>query len=145
VRSRSFGPKLRRKDVRPILRRCIDWFNGAYVELGASESDERAKVLAVIEKMAEFRPGQTDRRNQAAFQRYEDLRRPRAAEVVRLTARNSSQKRSLGRWQLLIRDLLLRVFIPLGIRTGRKLFVYRPDQAPFEFQSNAPAFGAARA
>lgn len=86
---------------------------------GASMAIEDALVLAAaLEREAD---------HEAAFRRYEDLRRPRVAEVVRLTARNGSQKRTLGWWQMLVRDLLLRVFIPLGIRGQRKLFAYRPD------------------
>ena len=58
----------------------------------------------------------------AAFRRYENLRRSRVDRVVKLTARNSSQKRTNGWLGLLIRDLILPFVIPLGIRTGRKLF-----------------------
>ncbi|MBO9535739.1 FAD-dependent monooxygenase [Herbaspirillum sp.] len=86
---------------------------------GASMAIEDALVLAAaLEREVD---------HVAAFRRYEELRRPRVAEVVRLTARNGSQKRALGWWQMLVRDLLLRVFIPLGIRGQRKLFAYRPD------------------
>jgi 2-polyprenyl-6-methoxyphenol hydroxylase-like FAD-dependent oxidoreductase len=112
---------------------------GPHAGQGASMAIEDALVLAAALEL-EAEP-------QAAFRRYEALRRPRVAEVVRLTARNSSQKRAQGKWQLLIRDLLLRVFIPFGIRTGRKLFVYRPDQTPLEFRAGAgvPAIASTRA
>lgn len=96
---------------------------------GASMAIEDALVLAASLEH--------DVDHEAAFRRYEDLRRPRVAEVVRLTAQNGSQKRALGWWQMLIRDLLLRVFVPLGIRGQRKLFAYRPDEAPLDGQRRA--------
>lgn len=110
---------------------------GPHAGQGASMAIEDALVLAAaLESEADY---------ETAFRRYEDLRRPRVAEVVRLTARNSSQKRASGRWRLLMRDLLLRIFIPFGITAGRKLFAYRPDQEPLEFRADAPALAAARA
>lgn len=109
---------------------------GPHAGQGASMAIEDALVLAAaLESEVEY---------EIAFRRYEDLRRPRVAEVVKLTARNSSQKRAMGRWRILFRDLLLRVFIPFGIRTGRRLFAYRPDQAPSEFRPGARIFGTAR-
>ncbi|WP_045022772.1 FAD-dependent oxidoreductase [Agrobacterium arsenijevicii] len=102
---------------------------GPHAGQGASMAIEDALVLAAaVELQGDF---------QAAFTRYESLRRPRVANVVRLTARNSSQKRTLGRWRMLMRDLLLRIFIPLGIRSGRKLFAYRPDQAPLKARTGS--------
>ena len=103
---------------------------GPHAGQGASMAIEDALVLAAALEH--------DADHQAAFRRYEDLRRPRVAEVVRLTAQASSQKRASGWWQLLIRDLLLRVFIPLGIKGQRKLFAYRADETPLGFQSNGP-------
>lgn len=95
---------------------------GPHAGQGASMAIEDALVLAACLQ------GEAD--HQAAFRRYERVRRPRVAEVVKLTARNSSQKRATGRWSLLLRDLLLPILIPLGIRMGRKLFKYRADDAP---------------
>lgn len=109
---------------------------GPHAGQGASMAIEDALVLAAALEL-EAEP-------QAAFRRYEAQRRPRVAEVVRLTARNSSQKRAQGKLRLFIRDVLLRIFIPLGIRTGRKLFVFRPDQAPLECRADAPALIATR-
>jgi 2-polyprenyl-6-methoxyphenol hydroxylase-like FAD-dependent oxidoreductase len=43
----------------------------------------------------------------AAFRRFEKLRRERIDQVVKLTARNSSQKRTSGWLGLMIRDLVL--------------------------------------
>lgn len=100
---------------------------GPHAGQGASMAIEDALVLAACL--------QTEADHQAAFQRYEGLRRPRIAQVVKLTARNSSQKRASGRWRLFIRDLILPIFIPLSIRMGRKLFAYRADEAPLGVQS----------
>ncbi|KAA1180275.1 FAD-dependent monooxygenase [Rhizobium tropici] len=66
----------------------------------------------------------------AAFARYEDLRRPRIARVVKLTRQNASRKRKSSRFSLFLRDLLLPLFIPISIRASRKLFAYRADLAP---------------
>ena len=66
----------------------------------------------------------------AALARYEDLRRPRIARVVKLTRRNASRKRKTNRFSLFLRDLLLPLFIPISVRAGRKLFAYRADLAP---------------
>jgi 2-polyprenyl-6-methoxyphenol hydroxylase-like FAD-dependent oxidoreductase len=95
---------------------------GPHAGQGAAMAIEDALVLAACL--------QSEADHQPAFRRYERLRRPRVAEIVKLTARNSSQKRATGRWNLLLRDLLLPIFIPLGIRAGRKLFRYRADDAP---------------
>ena len=67
---------------------------------------------------------------EAAFGRYETLRRSRINRVVKITARNSSQKRTHGWLGLLLRDLILPFVIPLGIRAARKLFEFRADRTP---------------
>jgi 2-polyprenyl-6-methoxyphenol hydroxylase-like FAD-dependent oxidoreductase len=97
---------------------------GPHAGQGASMAIEDALVLAACM--------QSETTAQDAFKRYEHLRRPRVAEVVRLTARNGSQKSATGRWSLLLRDLLLPIFIPLAIRTGRKLLSYRVDERPLK-------------
>lgn len=102
---------------------------GPHAGQGASMAIEDALVLAACLH------GETTA--QEAFKRYERLRRPRVAEVVKLTARNGSQKTTTGRWSLLLRDLLLPIFIPIAIRTGRKLLRYRVDETPL--QDNAAA------
>ena len=56
----------------------------------------------------------------------------RIDQVVKLTARNSSQKRTGGWLGLLIRDLVLPFLIPRGIKMGRELLRYRADLAPLE-------------
>jgi 2-polyprenyl-6-methoxyphenol hydroxylase-like FAD-dependent oxidoreductase len=95
---------------------------GPHAGQGASMAIEDALVLAAC------LDAESD--CEAAFRRYEALRRDRIDRVVKLTSQNSSQKRSSGWLSLLIRDLVLPVLIPLGIRRGRKLFEYRADQMP---------------
>lgn len=68
----------------------------------------------------------------AAFARYETLRRPRIARVVKLTRQNASRKRKNSRLSLFLRDLLLPLFIPMSVRASRKLFAYRVDLDPLE-------------
>jgi 2-polyprenyl-6-methoxyphenol hydroxylase-like FAD-dependent oxidoreductase len=95
---------------------------GPHAGQGASMAIEDALVLAAC---LEAEPD-----NAAAFQRYETLRRARVSNVVKLTQRNSSQKRSNGRLGLFMRDLVLPFLIPLGMRMGRKLFRFRVDMTP---------------
>jgi 2-polyprenyl-6-methoxyphenol hydroxylase-like FAD-dependent oxidoreductase len=73
-----------------------------------------------------------ERSLKAAFRRFEKLRRKRTDEVVKLAARNSSQKRVNGWLSLMIRDLVLPFLIPHGIKMGRKLCQYRVDLTPLE-------------
>jgi 2-polyprenyl-6-methoxyphenol hydroxylase-like FAD-dependent oxidoreductase len=68
----------------------------------------------------------------AAFRRFERLRRERIDQVVTLTARNSSQKRTSGWLGLMIRDLVLPFLTPRSIKMGRELFQYRGDMTPLE-------------
>lgn len=65
-----------------------------------------------------------------AFRRYEYLRRSRVAEVARLTARNSAQKRMTTRFDRLLRRLILPLVLPMGVRSTRKLMAYRVDADP---------------
>lgn len=66
----------------------------------------------------------------AAFVRYEALRRPRIARVVKLTRQNASRKRKNSRLSLFLRDLLLPLLIPMTVRASRRLFAYRVDLDP---------------
>ncbi len=95
---------------------------GPHAGQGASMAVEDALVLAACLE-AETSPT-------AAFRRYEALRRPRVGHVVRITARNGSQKRASGRLALLVRDLVLPWLIPLSVRTGRRLLRHRVDLRP---------------
>jgi 2-polyprenyl-6-methoxyphenol hydroxylase-like FAD-dependent oxidoreductase len=73
---------------------------GPHAGQGASMAIEDALVLAACLD--------AERDHERAFRRYEDLRRERIGLVVKITARNSSQKRTTGRVGLFIRDLILR-------------------------------------
>jgi len=95
---------------------------GPHAGQGASMAVEDALVLAAC--LGE------DPRPAKAFPRYERLRRGRVQAVVKLTARNGSQKAASGPVGLFLRDLLLRVFIPLGTRAAHRHFRYRADRTP---------------
>lgn len=95
---------------------------GPHAGQGASMAIEDALVLAAC---LETEPDYT-----TAFPRYESLRRDRIEDVMKITARNSSQKRTNGWLGVLIRDLSLPFLIPLGIRVGRKLLRFRADCTP---------------
>jgi 2-polyprenyl-6-methoxyphenol hydroxylase-like FAD-dependent oxidoreductase len=95
---------------------------GPHAGQGASMGIEDALVLAACLSL--------EKNYSQAFDRYEQLRRGRVEKVVKLTARNSSQKRSNSKLALFIRDLILPFLIPLGIKQGRQLFVYRADMEP---------------
>jgi 2-polyprenyl-6-methoxyphenol hydroxylase-like FAD-dependent oxidoreductase len=92
---------------------------GPHAGHGASMAIEDALVLAASLD--------AERSLEAAFRRFEKLRRKRIDEVVKLAARNSSQKRVNGWLSLMIRDLVLPFLIPHGIKMGRKLCQYRVD------------------
>jgi 2-polyprenyl-6-methoxyphenol hydroxylase-like FAD-dependent oxidoreductase len=95
---------------------------GPHAGQGASMAIEDAIVLAACLEAEAALP--------AAFSRYERLRRGRVREVVRLTARNGSQKRASGRLALMIRNLILPVVIPLGIKAARRGYAYQVDRNP---------------
>jgi len=97
---------------------------GPHAGQGASMAIEDALVLAASLAV--------EQSCAAAFRRFEKLRRERIDQVVKLTARNSSQKRTGGWLGLLIRDLVLPFLIPRGIKMGRELLRYRADLAPLE-------------
>jgi 2-polyprenyl-6-methoxyphenol hydroxylase-like FAD-dependent oxidoreductase len=66
----------------------------------------------------------------AAFVRYETLRRPRIARVVKLTRQNASRKQKNSRLSLFLRDLLLPLLVPLTVKASRRLLAYRVDLDP---------------
>jgi len=74
-----------------------------------------------------------------AFTRYETLRRPRIARVVKLTRQNASRKRKSSRLGLLLRDLLLPLVISISIKVNRRLFAYRADLEPLGMSHMAHA------
>src|SRR5712691_1772133 len=81
---------------------------GPHAGQGASMAIEDALVLAGC--------FEAEQSYEAAFQRYEELRRRRIDRVVKLTARNTSQKRTTGWLGLGIGDLVLPFLIPFGIK-----------------------------
>lgn len=95
---------------------------GPHAGQGASMAIEDGVVLAAC--LA------AETRVEPALVRYEALRRPRVAEVMRVTRRIGSQKRSSGRIALFIRDLILPHVIPFGVAAGRKFFAFRADRDP---------------
>jgi 2-polyprenyl-6-methoxyphenol hydroxylase-like FAD-dependent oxidoreductase len=100
---------------------------GPHAGQGASMAIEDAVVLAACLDATDD-PA-------AALTRFERLRRDRIRDVVRLTARNASQKRSSGWLSLMIRNLILPVVIPLGIKGARRSYAFRVDRNPL----SAPA------
>jgi 2-polyprenyl-6-methoxyphenol hydroxylase-like FAD-dependent oxidoreductase len=116
----------------PPLRR---WHNGRVVLIGdaahaVGPHAGQGAAMAIEDALVLAACLEADGHHEAAFRRFEELRRARIRRVVRITARNSSQKRKSGRFGLLIRDLILPFVIPLGIRAGRELFRFRADVAP---------------
>ena len=95
---------------------------GPHAGQGASMALEDALVLAACL----FAEPDAHR----ALRQFETLRRDRIDTVVRMTARNGSQKRASGRIALFMRDLLLPVFIRIGTRVARQAFAFRVDLAP---------------
>jgi 2-polyprenyl-6-methoxyphenol hydroxylase-like FAD-dependent oxidoreductase len=95
---------------------------GPHAGQGASMAIEDALVLAACLD--------TEVDHAAAFGHFEELRRPRIAQVVKITARNGARKQSTGRFALWMRDLMLPLVIPLGVRVGRRLLHHRIDLAP---------------
>jgi 2-polyprenyl-6-methoxyphenol hydroxylase-like FAD-dependent oxidoreductase len=95
---------------------------GPHAGQGASMALEDALVLAAC--LSE----QPDARQ--ALRQFETLRRDRIDSVVRMTARNGSQKRASGRIALFMRDLLLPLFIRIGTRAARQAFAFRVDLTP---------------
>jgi 2-polyprenyl-6-methoxyphenol hydroxylase-like FAD-dependent oxidoreductase len=95
---------------------------GPHAGQGASMAIEDAVVLAACLS--------AEHGHAAAFARFEKLRRPRIRDVVRVTARNSSQKGRMGPIRRLVRNLMLPIFLPMGIKASRALFAYRADLHP---------------
>lgn len=96
---------------------------GPHAGQGASMAIEDAVVLAAC---LDDNIGPLDE----ALRRYEALRRTRVMQVVRATAHNGSQKKSSGWFVSAIRNLILRVAIPIGARMLRRIEAVRIDRAP---------------
>jgi 2-polyprenyl-6-methoxyphenol hydroxylase-like FAD-dependent oxidoreductase len=93
---------------------------GPHAGQGASLAIEDALVLAGCLAHAGAVP--------PALARFEALRRPRVAEVARLTARNGALKMNDGLMARAFRRLLLPHFVRLGARASRRLLEYRVDR-----------------
>jgi len=87
---------------------------GPHAGQGASMAIEDAVVLTACLDEAAGAPDQ-------ALHRYQTLRRPRVAKVVRATAHNGSQKKAAGRLSRTLRDLILPLAIPIGARMVRRI------------------------
>jgi 2-polyprenyl-6-methoxyphenol hydroxylase-like FAD-dependent oxidoreductase len=87
---------------------------------GAAMAIEDALVLAGCLAHAGVVP--------SALARFETLRRPRVAEVARLTARNGALKMNDGLLARAFRRVLLPYFVRLGARASRRLLAYRVDR-----------------
>lgn len=107
---------------------------GPHTGQGASMAIEDAMILAACLDV-EVAP-------EIAFARYEAIRRRRVEQVVMLTRRLGSQKRASSWLRVMIRDFLLPLVIPLGIKAGRKLFAYRVDRDPVVCPANKRENGA---
>lgn len=60
----------------------------------------------------------------AAFQRFEDERRPRVERAVALARRNGNQKREFGPVSAWMRDQMLRLMLPLNMRGQDWMYSY---------------------
>ncbi len=96
---------------------------GPHAGQGASMAIEDAVVLAAC-------LGNDLSSLEEALRRYEALRRERVRKVVRATAHNGSQKKSSGLFVSAIRNLILRIAIPIGARMLRRIEAVRIDRAP---------------
>jgi 2-polyprenyl-6-methoxyphenol hydroxylase-like FAD-dependent oxidoreductase len=94
---------------------------GPHSGQGASMALEDAMVLAAHVR---DNPG----RIEAALAGYEAERRPRVEHVVRLT-RHLGNTKSPGPMGRVIRDLMLPIFLPMGVKTTAKIYHSRPDWA----------------
>ncbi len=89
---------------------------------GASMALEDALVLAACLD-AEPAP-------EAAFGRFERLRRQRVETAVAIGRQGGQQKKTQGWLALRLRDLILPLVIPLGQKAQEQLFAFRADRTP---------------
>lgn len=66
----------------------------------------------------------------AAFMRFESLRKRRTHTVMEIARRNGARKMASHPLSLFLRDLLLPLVIPLGMKQARRIAAFRVDQAP---------------
>lgn len=89
---------------------------------GASMAIEDGVVLAACLE--------ADSGVEGAFDRFFRLRQARTQTVIRIGRMAGSQKHAQSWLALRIRDLLLPIFLPLGMRAQEKVFGFRPDRNP---------------
>lgn len=89
---------------------------------GASMAIEDALVLAAcLEKAGE--PA-------AAFRRFHDLRHDRTQTAIDIGRQTGSQKHAQSWLALRIRDLVLPILLPLGVKAQERMFRFRIDRDP---------------
>jgi 2-polyprenyl-6-methoxyphenol hydroxylase-like FAD-dependent oxidoreductase len=89
---------------------------------GASMALEDALVLAACLE-AEGVP-------QAAFQRFEALRRKRVETAITIGRQSGAQKHAQSWLELRVRDLILPLVLPLGRKAQERMFGFRADLTP---------------
>lgn len=97
---------------------------------GASMALEDAAVLSAC-LAADTQPGN-------AFARFEALRRERTAAAIRIGRMSGSQKAAQGWLAQRLRDLILPLVMPMGVRAQESLYGYRADLEPLETPRAAP-------
>lgn len=89
---------------------------------GASMAIEDALVLAASIETA--------RTIEEAFARFFALRQERTQTVIRIGRMAGSQKHAQSWLALRIRDLILPIVMPLGVRSQERVFSFRADRTP---------------
>jgi 2-polyprenyl-6-methoxyphenol hydroxylase-like FAD-dependent oxidoreductase len=67
---------------------------------------------------------------EAAFTRFFQLRQERTQTVIRIGRMAGSQKHAQSWLALRIRDLMLPLFMPMGVRAQERVFGFRADRTP---------------
>jgi 2-polyprenyl-6-methoxyphenol hydroxylase-like FAD-dependent oxidoreductase len=89
---------------------------------GASMAIEDALVLAAcLDDSASLA---------AAFSRFESLRRDRVATAIAIGRQAGSQKHAQSWLALRIRDLILPLVMPMGVKAQERMFRFRADLTP---------------
>ena len=89
---------------------------------GASMAIEDALVLSAALEASDS--------IETAFARFFALRQERTQRVIAIGRMAGSQKHAQSWLQLRIRDLLLPLFMPMGVKAQESIFRFRVDQAP---------------
>jgi 2-polyprenyl-6-methoxyphenol hydroxylase-like FAD-dependent oxidoreductase len=89
---------------------------------GASMAIEDALVLAACLDDAAT--------TESAFTRFEALRRARVATAIAIGRQAGSQKHAQSWLALRLRDLVLPLLMPLGVKAQERMFGFRADQTP---------------